>query len=127
LGRRCSMASRFTQSNRPLRITTPLGTDVLLLERLSGEERVSGLFRFQLDLLSERQDIDPASILGQKVGIEIDFGDDTRHINGIVSRIAQGDRGPRLTRYRAEVVPQFWLASLTRNIRIFQQKSVRDI
>lgn len=117
----------FTQANRPLRLTTPLGTDVLLLERISGEEHVSALFHFQLDLLSEKPDIDPKSILGQKVSVEIDFGGETRHINGMVSRFSQGDREMRLTRYRAELVPQLWMGSLMQDSRIFQQKTVSEV
>lgn len=121
------MASPFTQSDRSLRITTPLGADTLLLERFRGEERVSAPFHFHLDLLSEKPDIDPASILGKKVSVEIDFGGETRHINGIISRFAQGDRAMRLTRYQAEMVPHLWLGSLRQNSRIFQQKSASDV
>jgi len=47
----------YTQDNRPLRVATALGKDVLLLERFSGEEGVSAPFRFTLDLLS-----DPAAL-----------------------------------------------------------------
>src|SRR5690606_25515490 len=117
----------FTQANRPLRLTTPLGTDALRLERIRGEERVSALFHFHLDLLSEKPDRDPKSILGQKVSVEIDFAGETRHINGIIARFSQGDRGMRLTRYQAELVPQLWLGGLMQNSRIFQQKNVSDV
>lgn len=121
------MASPFTQSNRALRLTTPLGPDALLLERFRGEERVSAPFHFHLDLLSEKPDIDPKSILGKKVSVEIDFAGETRHINGIVSRFSQGDRAMRLTRYHAEMVPHLWLGSLAQNSRIFQQMSIPDV
>jgi type VI secretion system secreted protein VgrG len=119
--------AEYTQANRALRITTPLGPDALLLERLVGEEAVSEPFFFQLDLLSEKPDIDPVSLLGKTVTIEIDFAGETRHINGIVSRFAQGERGMRLTRYRAEVVPWLWLLSLVRNSSIHQEKKVSEI
>jgi type VI secretion system secreted protein VgrG len=119
--------AEYTQADRPLRIKTPLGPDVLLLERLQGEERISAPFRYVLNLLSEKQDIDPAALLGKAVTIEIDFGGETRHINGIMSRVSQGDRGMRLTRYYAEVVPTIWLTSLVRDNRIFQSKKVPDI
>ena len=121
------MASPFTQSNRPLRITTPLGPDALLLERFRGEERVSAPFHFHLDLLSEKPDVDPTSILGKKVTVEIDFAGETRYISGIVSRFSQGDRGVRLTRYHAEMVPHLWLGSLSQDSRIFQQMSVPEV
>src|SRR5690606_35329568 len=36
-------------------------------------------------------------------------------------------RGMRLTRYYAEMVPKFWVGSLIRNSRIFQEMTVADI
>jgi type VI secretion system secreted protein VgrG len=121
------MAELYKQAERPLRITTPLGDDVLLVERFSGEESVSAPFRFRLDLLSEKSDIAPAALLGKAVTVAIDFDEETRHVNGIISRFGQAGRGVRLTRYTAELVPRLWTASLTRDSRIFQQKSVGDI
>lgn len=117
----------FTQDKRALRIDTPLGKDVLLLERFDGEEPVSAPFHFRLDLLSEKPDLSPADLLGKDVTVSIDFGSQTRVLNGIVARFAQAGRGARLTRYRAEMVPQLWLASLVQNSRIFQQMSTGDI
>ena len=120
----------FTQRDRPLRLTTPLGEDALLLERVRGVEAMSSLFHFELDLLSEKKDIDPRALLGKPVTIEIDFGGDdgkTRYINGICSRIAQGGRDMRLVRYHAEVVPRLWLGTRTRNSRIFQSKTVPEV
>ena len=60
------MAS-FTQDKRPLRVTTGLGKDVLLLERFSGEEGVSTPFHFVLDMLSENSAIAPADVLRKLV------------------------------------------------------------
>ena len=45
----------FTQAARALRIDTPLGPDALLLRSVSGQEAISQLFRFQLDLLAENK------------------------------------------------------------------------
>src|SRR5690606_15797873 len=121
------MPPAYTQANRPLRIRTPLGPDGLLLERIRGEEAVSQPFRFELDLLSEKPDIDPGALLGKEVSVEIDFGTATRDISGIISRFVERGRGMRLTRYYAEMVPKFWVGSLIRNSRIFQEMTVADI
>jgi type VI secretion system secreted protein VgrG len=119
----------FTQDNRVIKIETPLGKDVLLLESLSGQEAISSLFQFHLDLLAENQQaVVFDKLLGQKVTIEIMLPDDKQtFFSGIVSSFSQGSRGQRFTRYRAEMVPQFWL--LTRNVRsrIFQSKTAIDI
>lgn len=121
------MAGEFTQDERPLRVVTPLGANDLLLERVEGEERISGLFHFSLDLLSEKQEIDAAALLGKPLTVEIDFDSETRYISGICSRFSHGKRGERLVRYRAELVPSFWLGTLTRDIRIHQEMAVPDI
>jgi type VI secretion system secreted protein VgrG len=126
---------KYTQANRSLALTTPLGPDALLLEKVSGAEALSELFRFQLDLLAEKGTPVPfEGILGQKVRVELRLrnGEKTRYIHGIVNRISQGHRvrgteSDQFTRYSAEVVPECWL--LTKNIRsrIFQSMAVPDI
>lgn len=121
------MPAAFTQDNRPLAVSTPLGKDVLLLETLVGEEAVSGPFRFELGLLSENDALDPAQLLGQPVAIRIAFGETTRRIHGVVLSFTQLARGARLTRYRAVVVPKLWWASLRHGSRIFQEQSVPDV
>ena len=50
-------ASGYTQASRALRIDTPLGPNTLLLRSVSGQEAVSQLFRFQVELLSENDSI----------------------------------------------------------------------
>ena len=59
----------YTQSNRLLAVNTPLGKDVLLLTAFSGEEAMSRLFVYQLDMLSENKalaakDISQGGIVG---------------------------------------------------------------
>ena len=47
----------YTQDNRLIAIDTPLGMDVLLLAGFKGIEDISGLFSFELELLSENHNI----------------------------------------------------------------------
>jgi type VI secretion system secreted protein VgrG len=118
----------FTQANRHIAVTTPLGQDVLLLQGFSGQEGISQLFSFSLDLLSE---VDPAikfdDIVGKSVTIAVKHAGGTRHINGIVRRFSQGGGDPGMASYRAEVVPWLWLLTQTADCRIFQNKTVPDI
>ena len=126
---------KYSQANRPLAVTTSLGTDVLLLQQFSGEESLSRLFRFELELLAESTaTIAFDSILGQGVTVTLLMPDNTpRYYNGIVSRFSQGQRissaqgGGTLTRYRAEVVPQLWMLTRNYQSRIFQQLAIPDI
>src|SRR4051812_47987997 len=60
--------STYTQANRPMRVKTPLGEDVLLLVGFRGQEAISHLFEFQLELLAENETKIPfEDLLGQKV------------------------------------------------------------
>jgi type VI secretion system secreted protein VgrG len=52
------MAVDFTQDNLYLTVSTPLGRDKLLLTHFHGEERLSGLFHFSLEMLSEDHGLD---------------------------------------------------------------------
>lgn len=121
------MAS-YTQANRRITISTPLGEDVLLLRALTGSETVSHLFQFDLDLLSENDSITLRDLVGKNVTTTITGADGTeRHWNGFISRFSQGHRTKRFTSYHAEMVPWLWFLTRTADCRIFQKKKVPDI
>jgi type VI secretion system secreted protein VgrG len=119
----------FTQSERPFRVYTPLGADVLLLENLEGEEAISRPFEFRLDMLSEKETIDASSLINKAVHVEIDLSDGSskRYIHGLVSQFISRGRQQVLSAYSMVVRPWFWYLSLTHDCRIFQNKSVPDI
>lgn len=121
--------AKYTQANRRMRVTTPLGEDVLLLTGFQGSEGISELFRFQLDLAApDRKAVVFDRILGQKVTVRLEVpGSPVRYFNGIVNRFVQGKRDSTFTYYQAEVVPQLWLLTRKAQCRIFQQQSVPDI
>jgi type VI secretion system secreted protein VgrG len=118
----------LTQDGRLLAVNTPLGKDALLLEVLEGTEEMSGLFRFNLVMLSERSSIAAADLIGKPVTIHLALAKGgSRCINGVVSRFAQGDYDHGLTHYFADVVPWLWFLTRTSDCRIFQKKTVPDI
>jgi type VI secretion system secreted protein VgrG len=118
----------FTQEKRPLRVTTGLGADALLLERFTGEEDVSQPFRFSLEMLGENAAIDPAALLRKPIAVTVEIpGGKQRHFHGIVSRFVAGGRRAGLTIYRAEMVPWLWFLSLTNDCRIFQNLDAAEI
>ena len=120
--------AQYTQSNRPLRVTTPLGPDKLLLAGLDGHDAVSRPFRYTLDLRSEDFAIATDSLLRKAITIEVDLPDGSvRHINGMVSRFACVGADGVLARYEAEIVPWLWFLSLARDCRIFQKMTVPEI
>jgi type VI secretion system secreted protein VgrG len=120
--------ARYTQSNRPLRIDTVLGEDVLLLSGFNGIESVSQPYSFQLELLSEQTAIDSAEILNSRAVVTVRMADgEPRFIHGIISRFAQLGRRDDLVEYRAELVPWLWFLTLSRESRIYQEHTVPEI
>ena len=118
-----------------LAIATPLGKDFLLLQKLTGTERISKLYQFEVDLLHEEDDgerkstiVDPKSLIGQGVTVLISQLDGTiREITGIVNQFSQGSRNARFTFYSATIVPHIWILTQKFQSRIFQNISVPDI
>ena len=117
-----------TQATREVSVTSPLGTDVLLFDRMSGSERLGRLSEFRVQLLSTKPDLKIADILGQAMGVHINLPDgEVRHFNGIVTRFASTGWSGSLARYEATLRPGLWLLTRSSNCRIFQDMSVPDI
>jgi type VI secretion system secreted protein VgrG len=130
------MSDKATQKNRLLSITTPLGEDYLLLNRLTATEEISALFSFEVELMYDHgkirgfdpQPVDPKSILGQAVAIDIRQPDGTtRTLSGIVNHFSQGHRDIRFSYYHATIVPQLWILTQKSQSRTFQHLSVPEI
>ncbi|HLX46021.1 MAG TPA: type VI secretion system tip protein VgrG [Bryobacteraceae bacterium] len=118
----------YTQTNRPMRLYTPLGDDVLLLEGITGTERISRPFEYTLDMLSENDSVSLTALIRKPVHVEIDLVDgNQRIIHGRVSNFAQRGRKQVLTSYQMTVRPWLWFLSLWTDCKIFQNKSVTDI
>jgi type VI secretion system secreted protein VgrG len=124
----------FKQDGRLFSLNTPLGKDVLLLKDITGEEGISRLYSFHLNLLSENHSISFKDIIGKNVSISIALEDGkTRYFNGIVSEFSQSRAGEQakadilLSYYTATVVPWLWLLTRTTNSRIFQKMTVPEI
>src|SRR5215472_9076822 len=117
----------FTQAQRALRIDTPLGADVLLPRSVSGQEAISQLFRFQLELLSEDDSISFDAIVGKNVTLHIQTMDSERSLNGFISRFSQRGREERFTYYHAEMAPWLWFLTRKADCRIFQHLTTPDI
>lgn len=118
----------FTQSNRTVRIETPLGKDVLLVKSLTGTERLGRPFQYELVLLSEDHELDYKKIIGQNVTVFVDKGDkESRFFNGFVSRFSQAKYEEKLAEYHVTLVPWLWFLTRTSDCRIFQNKTIPEI
>ncbi len=66
------LRATFIQANRLLRLATPLGAEVLLAEQLHAAEQLDGGgFRLELTALSDNAGIDPGTLIGQPVRLEL--------------------------------------------------------
>ncbi|GAB2588584.1 type VI secretion system Vgr family protein [Nitrincola alkalisediminis] len=125
----------YSQKNRLLAIDTPLGEDAFLLTRIEGEEAMSSLFSFEIELYSERASVKAADIVGQNVTLKIMQTDEEglktdayTFINAHVRRFREeGQQLQHLRSYRADVVPWLWFLTQTSDSKIFQNKDIRQI
>src|SRR5580693_6880701 len=118
----------FVQADHYLSVSTPLGKDKLLLRSLRGEERISGLFHFTLEMQSEDKSLDFSQIVGKSATVGIALADgSSRYLNGVVGRFVQGGGDARFYTYFAELHPWLWLLTMSADCRIYQNKSVPDI
>jgi type VI secretion system secreted protein VgrG len=121
------VSKKFTQQGFWLKVKSPLGEDDLILRSFQGEDRVSGLFHYTLEMLSEKPDLDLTAVVGQPVTVVIGGDSGEKYINGVCSRFVQAGTNQRFTTYYAELRPWLWMLTLGTNSRIYQQKSVTDI
>ena len=118
----------YTQAGRPIRLDTPLGEDVLLLEQFSGAEAVSQQFSFQLRAVSTSAALALDDLLQRPVVVTVELvSGEHRYIHGIVNRAIQMERAQGLTTYHLEIVPWTWFLSLITDCRIFEAKTAPQI
>lgn len=121
---------RYTQANQPLAVRTPLSPDDLLIERFWGQEAVSSLFTFHLDLLAENDTAIPfEKLIGEEATVELRLPQNQkRYFSGMIRSFSQRSRGSVFTVFHAELVPRFWLLTRKAQSKIYPMNStVPDI
>lgn len=103
------------------------GQSPLQLIRMTAKEEISRPFEYVVDLLGEKDDIDPAQLLGKPMTILIRLADRKRYFNGIVSNFAYLGMEAGYSSYRAVLRPWFWFLCRNADCRIFQEVTVRDV
>jgi len=123
------MAS-LKQADRLMQFTSPAGKDVLLIESIHGEEGISRLFEYWVDLLATVDTtINPQDLVGAKAAVAIQLNDaqGSRYVNGIIASFEQRAGDEEFNVYKARIVPGMWQLTLSSNCRVFQTKTVLDI
>lgn len=122
------MASEATQKNRSLAIETTLGPDALLLRSVSLQEQIARPFAIEVGLRSENAAIAFDDIVGTNATVRLEAPDqETRYLNGVISRFAQTENRGKYAQYEATLVPWLWLLTRTADCRIFQNKTIPAI
>ena len=112
----------------PIEVTTPLGDGKLVIRTIQGEDRISGLFHYTLEMVSAEKSLDFTQIVGKSVTVTMTLATGSKaYLNGIVGRFVQAGTDVRRTTYFADLHPTLWLLTFSADCRIFQNKTVPDI
>src|SRR5690349_2686976 len=112
----------------PITLTSPLPAKDLLFAAMEVSSGLSRLDEMELELLSDRSDIDPAALLGKPLGVHVTLRDGAkRHFHGYVVRFGMARPQGRRHGWRASVRPWPWFMTRTTDCRIFQDMTVPEI
>lgn len=120
-------------SNSVMSITTTLGADKLLVLRMEGHEHLGQLPEYRVDLvgnvnaLGMGEHIDLHRLLGTRANVSMKVHGVSREFNGYVTRAQRGERHGRFESFSIVMRPWLWFATRSRNAKVFQNKSVKDI
>jgi type VI secretion system secreted protein VgrG len=118
----------YRQEQRPVQIHTPLGPDAFTVTAYYGEEFVSCLFHYRIELRSTNPAIDLRSLTGQSACLEIALtGGQSRFVHGVIGRASQTGIDAGAALYALELRPWLWLLTMNADCRIFQNLSTPDI
>jgi type VI secretion system secreted protein VgrG len=107
----------------------PVGSNKkLLVTAFDGVEELSALTRFTLEVMTLGRALHPSEMLGQKLGIALQFRGQVRKINGIVASL-------QLVRstvrdhflHLVELVPPLWVLTLNQRCQLFHDEKASDI
>jgi type VI secretion system secreted protein VgrG len=121
------MAPVLKQKGRTAELKTPLGKDKLAITRLDGSEGLSELFTFNIEALSDTEDLDFDGALGAKCTVTVTSNERTRHFNGVLVEAQWTGFHHDLYSYRLVLRPWLWLLSRVSDCRIFANKTAPEI
>lgn len=95
--------------------------------RFSGEEEISRLYRFEIDLISDDTSLDVDDLQDQPSTFTIAGGGHEREIQGVASEVEVLDQVADRTRYRVVLVPRLWELTLTRVNAVYLDRTTPEI
>src|SRR6516165_6675500 len=121
------MAVRNPSPHRALlSLTSPAGDDLIPV-RLIAHEKISELFRFEVEAMST-ETLKPLSMLNMEACVEINHaGQPTRYFHGIIAEFGPAGRTALQQRYQLVLRPQLVQADLRMDCRMYFDKTAQDI
>lgn len=97
-----------------------MAEDAFEVFRVDGEEAISSIFRFDVDMVCDDPDLDLAAVQGRRAELTLAHHDERRTFYGIIGAFEQRratDRGTYV--YRARLVPRLSLLDLSQQNQIY--------
>jgi len=115
-----------------LKVTSPLGEDVLIATHFRVSEQLGLPYSIELEVLADSPSLTASDLLTLPVALTVTQSPDgvplMRHFHGLVAEFAcLGPGASGYTVYRLVLVPGIWKLGLRQNCRIFQDKTVKEI
>ena len=107
--------------------------ELFLVLRMEGQERLGRLPEFRVDvvgdvdMLGKPKKVELHKLMGTRATLTMDVQDEKRHFSGYIVKAERGDRHGRYVAYSLTMRPWLWFLTKTKNYRVFQEKSVKDI
>ncbi|PHM72507.1 type VI secretion system Vgr family protein [Xenorhabdus kozodoii] len=109
-----------------------LGDDSLIFKSLKGKEKLSTIYSFEVELFSEKKDLDIKELRNKPISIEIknpaNISEKPRFLSGIVREATIcGYYDNYHYLYKVIIQPALFILTLNKDFRIWQKKTVPEI
>lgn len=123
-----TISSDLTQSDRLLKLDTPLGSNILVPQRVVGRSRLGRHFEFTVDVVSTTGSIELKSLIAQPVTLWVQQADKSyQPHNGYVHTARRLGSNSGLTSYQLGFASWMHFLKFRRDQRIWQDRSADDI
>lgn len=122
------MGSRLIQQGRLLKLDTPLGSNVLVPQRVQGHSRIGRNFEFTVDAISSNEDIPLKKLIAQPVTLWIEQSNKSylpQH--GYVHSARRLGSNSGVATYQLQFASWLHFLTLRTNRKKWQDKTARDI
>jgi type VI secretion system secreted protein VgrG len=120
--------SLLGQQHRLLKLSTPLGQDILLPQRVIANERLGRSYEYTVDCLSVRDGIELKALIAQPVTLWILQADRSYlPVHGYVHRMQRLGSDGQLTFCQMSFRPWLYFLKFRKDARIWQEKTADDI